>query len=101
MQGLELEKSMIERELDSLIINYRDARLENENLRGQAATTAELIAKKDAAIRNIKTQHRLDPEALLKQVEALRRIKIEYETIITTIRSENDQLHAANQQSGI
>jgi len=97
-QGLELEKSMIERGLDSLTISYLNVRLENEDLRGKAASSAEQIAQKDAAIRKIKTQGRRNLEALRKQVEELRKIKIEYETVITTVRAENDHLRELNQQ---
>ncbi len=97
LQGLELEKSMIERELDSLRADYQHARLENEDLRGKEASSAGLILQKDVLIKKMKSRNRRDLQAMKSQVEDLRKIKIEYETIITTIRSENDQLRAANQ----
>lgn len=98
LQGLELEKSMIERELDSLTINYQNVRIENENLRGKEAGSSEFIMQKDDAIRKIKAQQRRSLEDLRKQVEALRKIKIEYETIVVAVRSENEQLKESNRQ---
>ena len=95
-QSLELEKFMIERTLDSLTISYGNLRTENEDLRGREASTAALIAEKDAAIKKIKSRTRRDHESLRKEVEELRKIKIEYETIVSTLRSENEQLHAEN-----
>lgn len=98
VQGLELEKIMIGRELDSLNISYQHLRFENEDLRGKTASSSELINRKDAAIRQLKAQRHHDAQALQKQVEALRKIKIEYETIITTLRSENEQLKEWNRK---
>lgn len=98
MQGLELEKSMIERSLDSLNMAYLNVSSENEDLRGREASSSELIAQKDAAIKKIKKQGRRDLESLRKQVDELRKIKIEYETIIATLRGQNEQLQAENKQ---
>lgn len=98
MQALELEKSIIERQLDSLTISYENLRTENEDLRGKEASTTALIAEKDAAIKKIKGQNRRELQALRQQVEELRKIKIEYETIISTLRSENEQLRAENER---
>lgn len=98
LQGLELEKSMIERALDSLRVDYHDALVENEDLRGKEASSAALILQKEASIKKIKSRNRRDFQDMKNQVEALRKIIIEYETIITTLRSENEQLRAANQQ---
>jgi hypothetical protein len=96
LQALELEKSMVERELDSLTISYLNIRQENEDLRGKESASTELVNQKEAAIRKIKAQNRRDLQALRKQVEELRRIKIEYETVIATVRSENEQLREEN-----
>lgn len=96
LQSLELEKSLIERQLDSLTTSYLNVRQENEDLRGKESSSAELIHQKEATIRQLKSQKRRDQQALRQQVEDLRRIKIEYETIIATLRSENEQLREAN-----
>lgn len=98
VQALELEKSIIERQLDSLTISYDNLRTENEGLRGKEASTTALIAEKDAAIKKIKGQNRRELKELRQQVEELRKIKIEYETIISTLRSENEQLRAENER---
>ena len=98
MQGLELEKSMIERELDSLRIDYQYVQLENEALCGQSATTSQLAAQKDLAIQQIRAENQRGQAALHRQVEELRKSKIEYETLITAVRGENDRLRAINRQ---
>ncbi|MBV6441742.1 MAG: hypothetical protein EPGJADBJ_03431 [Saprospiraceae bacterium] len=98
IQTLETEKSTMERELDSLTVSYENLRSENEGLRGKEASTTALIAEKDAAIKKIKSQNRRDLATLRQQVEELRKIKIEYETIISTVRSENEQLRAENER---
>jgi len=92
LQELELEKIMIERELDSLVSTYNDLRSENEKLRGSPNSTAVLMMQKRADIKKIKSQSRRDPQALRKQVANLHKIKTEYETIINTLHSENEQL---------
>jgi len=92
VQGLEAEKATIEQQLDSLSIAYGDLRTENEDLRGKEASSAEIIAKKDAAIRTIRTQNKRELEDLRVQVEELKKLKIEYETLITAIQVENEQL---------
>lgn len=97
-QALELEKAMVERELDSLSLNYATLRTENEELRQKESSTAGLVAEKEAKIKKIKQQNQRDLATLRAQMEELRRIKIEYETVITTLRSENDQLRAENQR---
>lgn len=98
VQSLELEKTMVERSLDSLTISYANLRTENEDLRGKEASTTSLIAEKDAAIKKIKSQNRRDLASLRKQVEDLKKIKIEYETIISALRSENEQLRMENER---
>ena len=91
-QGLELEKIVIERELDSLIVIYNDLRSENEKLLGRANSAAVLMMQKDTGIKKIKSQNRRDLQGLRKQVASLHKIKAEYETIISTLRSENERL---------
>lgn len=92
MQGLELEKIMIERELDGLIVIYNDLRSENEKLLGRANSAAVLMTQKDTGIKKIKSQNRRDIQGLRKQVANLHKIKTEYETIISTLHSENEHL---------
>jgi len=96
MQALELEKSVIERNLDTMTVAYHNLKLENEGLRGMAASSTELVASKDAAIKKIKAQSRKELAELRQQVEALRKLEIEYQTIIATVKGENEQLREEN-----
>jgi len=98
MQALEAEKAGIERQLDSLTVSYSNLRTENEGLKGRESSSAALIAEKDAAIKKIKSQNRRDLQALRNQVAELKKIRIEYETVISTLRSENDQLREENRR---
>lgn len=97
-QLLQTEKAMIEQALDSLTQSYNSLRVENEDLRGKEAATAELIAQKDAAIQKIKGTNQRELKALRQQVEELRRLKIEYETLIAALTEENNQLKEENQR---
>lgn len=95
---LETEKVAIEHSLDSLSTAYGDLRTENETLKGSVSSSAALVREKEAVIQEIKSTSAKDIDALRAQVEELRRAKIEYETIIATLKSENDQLKNANAQ---
>lgn len=97
-QTLETEKNNIERELDSLANAYSSLRTENENLQGRVAASAALIEQKENDIRQIKATAANDIAALRDQVAKLQKTKIEYETIIATMRIENDSLRAENQR---
>ena len=98
LQGLELEKSMIERQLDSTAVQYLTAWLENEDLRGKTASNNDFVNQKDTVIRQLKGRTYRNLQELSAQVEKLRNIKIEYETTIAILTSENEQLRAANRR---
>ncbi len=98
VHSLEATKTRIEHELDSLSMAYGSLRTENEDLRGKEASTAALIAQKDAAINQIKAKKQRELGALKKQVEELQHIKVEYETLITAVKQENEQLKEENQR---
>lgn len=97
-QTLETEKVNIERELDSLSNAYFTLRTENENLQGRVTSTAVLIEQKEGLIRQIRASSSKEIQALRDQVAQLQRTKIEYETIISTLQTENEQLKAENQR---
>ncbi len=97
-QQLELTKAQVEHALDSLSNSYADLRTENETLRGTITSTAALIQEKDAVIRNIKSSTAGDLQHLRDQVSTLEKTRIEYETIISTLKGENDALKAENQR---
>lgn len=98
VESLEAQKASLERSLDSLSIAYGNLRTENEDLRGKEASTATLIAQKDAAIKKIKSQNNREVAGLRTQLEELRQLKIEYETLITAVQVENEQLKQENQR---
>lgn len=95
---LEIQKVTFERELDSLSNAYSSLRTENENLQGRITTTAALVEQKENTIRQIKAATAADIAALRDQVAQLQRTKIELETIISTLRIENDSLKVENQR---
>jgi hypothetical protein len=98
VQSLEAEKMILQHELDSLSASYGELLIENEDLRGKEAATAQLMAQKDAALQKIKSQNKKEVGELKAQVEELRQLKIEYETLITAVQVENEQLKAENKR---
>ena len=93
---LETAKVNIESELDSLSTAYSNLRTENENLQGRISSTAALIAQKEAQISQIKATSAKDIDALRDQVTSLQKTKIEFETIILALRTENEDLKKEN-----
>lgn len=91
-------KSTIEKILDSLASTYAEARTENETLRGKVTTTAALIQQKDAVIHQIRNNVTSDLQQLRNQVDTLSKTKIEYETIITALKTENESLKEENRR---
>ncbi|HAD14227.1 MAG TPA: hypothetical protein DCF33_17515 [Saprospirales bacterium] len=98
VQSLEAEKMILQHDLDSLSASYGELRLENEDLRGKEAATAQLIVQKDALLQKIKSQNKKEVGELKLQVQELRQLKIEYETLITAVQVENEQLKAENKR---
>jgi predicted nuclease with TOPRIM domain len=94
--ALMAQKTQVENALDSLSTAYSDLRTENENLQGKVNSTASLVQQKEQVIKQIKLTNAADLEALRKQVEQLTTEKISLETIIATLRAENDQLKSEN-----
>lgn len=92
------EKAVIEATLDSLSSAYSALRTENESLQGRVNASAEIVQKKEATIQQIKNTAVKDVANLREQVEALRKAKIELETIISTLKAENDALKQENQR---
>jgi len=90
--SLEAEKTQITTSLDSMTNAYSALRTENESLQGRVASSAQQVQEKEVVIREIKASTVKDIQSLRAQVEALRKTKIELETIITGLRLENEQL---------
>lgn len=93
-----LEKTRLERHLDSLQITLNTVRNENETLKGKASASDAIIAEKDALIRKLKSQNSRKLQELRIQVEGLQKTNTEYETILAVLRAENAQLKAENDQ---
>jgi|GEM_PF-249731 len=98
VQTLEAEKTRLQQELDSLSLSYGQLNSEYQDLLGKDASTTEMIAQKDALIKKIKLQNKREVATLQVQIEDLRRLKIEYQTLVSALQTENTQLKAENQQ---
>ncbi len=90
------QKAAIEASLDSLSNAYASLRTENENLQGKVTSSAEIVAQKEIVINQIKSASTKDLASLRDQVDRLKKTKIELETIIATLQSENAQLKDEN-----
>lgn len=90
------EKHQIEASLDSLSNAYSSLRTENENLQGKVSSSAALVAQKEIVINQIKSANAKDLQTLRDQVASLQKTKIELETIISTLQTENAQLKDEN-----
>lgn len=91
-------KMQLEQELDNLSQDYAALRTENESLQGQIAQSATIVEQKEIVIKQIKSDASREVKALEKQIEDLKKIRAEYETIITLLREENRQLREENQR---
>ncbi len=90
--ALEAEKTQISNSLDSMTNAYADLRTEYESLQGRVASSAQQVQEKETVIQKIRTTSVKDLSALRAQVDALKKARIELETIITGLRLENEQL---------
>lgn len=95
---LEAEKAQIANALDSMTNAYSNLRTENESLAGRVAVSAQQVQQKEVVIREIKASTAKDIQSLRAQVEALKKTKIELETIISGLKLENEQLRAQVEQ---
>jgi len=91
-------KQQLEQELEALSQDYANLRTENESLQGQIAQSATIVEQKEITIKQIKTDASREVKALEKQIDELKKIKTEYETIISLLREENRQLREENQR---
>jgi FtsZ-binding cell division protein ZapB len=96
--SLEFVKAAVELELDTLAQAYSALRNENEGLRGRVSSTVKTVEEKEVIIRQIKSSSSKEISDLKNQIGQLSKLKTEYETIITVLRGENDQLKVENQR---
>jgi len=86
----------LESYLDRLQVAFADLSTENDTLAQRLATTTNIVAEKEAAIQEIKSQNIREEAALRAQVQRLQSIKDRYETIITVLDQKNAVLSAEN-----
>lgn len=89
-------KADLDRQLDSLNVSYVNLRTENESLQGAVARSENIVANKAAQISQLRQQSTRDATALRAQIGEMQKAKAEMETIVSLLRSENDQLKAEN-----
>ncbi len=96
LDSLSQVKVRLESELDSLHYSYDALSAENQNLQGMLASATTSIRAKEAALVAIKAQSAKDIAGLTAQIEALKKAKTEYETIIGLLQQENQALKTEN-----
>lgn len=89
------EKTLLDAQLDSLNLSYTALRSENDSLQGAVAKAEHIVSGQAAQIQQARNTARTAKE-LRVQVEALQKAKTELETVMTLLRSENEQLKAEN-----
>ncbi len=98
MDSLIQVKANVESALDSLSLAYTDLRTENENLQGKVTNTAAIIEQKEISIKQLKATSYKNLKELQDQIAGLEKLKTEYETVITVLRQENQQLREENER---
>ncbi len=95
-EELLIERTNLERDLDSLQSVLRVATAENESLQGSLADLKKLVEEKEAAVQKIRAQSANSTEALRREVNQLRQLRGELEGAIGQLQAENEQLRAEN-----
>jgi len=98
LDSLSQVKVDLESNLDRLEKAFSDLSSENDTLAQRLAFTTNIVAEKDAAIQEIKSQNIREEKALREQVQKLQRIKDRYETIIAVLDRKNAVLTEENQR---
>ncbi len=96
LESLLMEKALLDRQIDSLNFAYASVRSENDSLQGSVARSEHLVAEKSAQLEKLRKKDTRDLKELRVQVAALQNAKTEMETVVTLLRSENEQLKAEN-----
>ncbi|MDO8367320.1 MAG: hypothetical protein Q7T20_11010 [Saprospiraceae bacterium] len=91
-------KTALESNLDQLQTDFADLSSENDTLAERLATTTNIVAEKEAAIQEIKSQNVREEKALREQVQRLQTIKDRYETIIAVLDQKNARLTIENER---
>lgn len=96
LDSLEDVKLGLEQHLDELEVAFTDLRSENGTLATRLAATTNIVAQKEALIREIKAKNTRDEKALREQVQQLQSVVDRYETIIRVLDQKNAALTAEN-----
>ncbi|MCC7464641.1 MAG: hypothetical protein IT261_00130 [Saprospiraceae bacterium] len=96
LDSLEGVKLGLEQHLDELEVAFTDLRSENDTLATRLATTTNIVAQKEALIKEIKAKNIRDEKALREQVQQLQSVVDRYETIIRVLDQKNAALTAEN-----
>jgi predicted nucleic acid-binding Zn-ribbon protein len=98
IDSLNVLKTSLEMELDSLTFNLDSAWAENESLQGNISSIQEKLKAKELMVNKISKEAAKDEKELLSQIEALKRAKTEIETMLTVLKTENEALKEENTQ---
>ncbi len=96
LDSLSEVKAALENNLNQLQTAFSDLSTENDTLAQRLASTTNIIAEKETAIQEIKTQNVREETALRAQIQRLQTIKDRYETIIAVLDQKNNLLAAEN-----
>ncbi|HMO41154.1 MAG TPA: hypothetical protein PKC76_14920 [Saprospiraceae bacterium] len=96
--ALLVERTNLERDLDSLKNVLQIASAENEDLQGSLSDLQKLVDEKEAAVRQIRAQSVNSSEGLRREINQLRQIRGELEGAIGQLQAENEQLRSENER---
>lgn len=96
LDSLDGIKTTLHNRLDSLETLWVSLSANNDSLSQQLGEATNLIAEKEAAIQDIRSQNAREEKSLRAQIERLQSIQTRYETIITLLTNQNDALKAEN-----
>jgi len=96
LDSLAQVKLDLEKNLEQLESDFSILRTENDTLANRLESSTNIIAEKELAIQEIKTQSIREESALRAQVQRLQTLKDRYETIIDVLAQKNTALSAEN-----
>ncbi|MDX1939707.1 MAG: hypothetical protein SFU99_04100 [Saprospiraceae bacterium] len=96
--ALLVERTNLERDLDSLQNVLQLASAENDSLQGSLSDLQKLVQEKEAAVRSIRAQSANTTTGLRQEINQLRQIRGELEGAIGQLQAENEQLRTDNER---
>ncbi len=89
-------RAKLQNDLTTMENSLAELTTENEELEGKVAASANLLAKKNAEVKQIQVSNNKNEAALRSEIAALQQVKTERETIITMLTTENEALRSEN-----